>query len=120
MGEHPDLAALRARLEDEERAYASLLASLDALARLPLPAERLPELPDRMAQLNRVWAAPRPPEGGGLAGRAHRKRWELFAPVFERQTEFNSTLVQILNGYVTETAALHARLAEMTSALVQY
>jgi SAM-dependent methyltransferase len=115
-----ELAALRARLEEEERGYASLLAAFDALARLPLPAERLPDLPARMARLNQVWAAPGPPDGGGLSGRAHRKRWELFAPVFERQTEFNSTLVQILNGYVEETAALHARLAEMTSALVQY
>src|SRR4029079_6496949 len=63
---------------------------------------------------------PGPPAGGGLTGRAQRKRWELFAPVFQRQTEFNSTLVQILNGYLEETAGLHARLAEMTSVLIQY
>src|SRR5207249_7758287 len=50
----------------------------------------------------------------------HRRRWKEFAPVFQRQTEFNSTLVQILNAYLEETARLHARLAEMTSALVQY
>lgn len=120
MDDHPDLAALRARLEEEERAYASLLASLDALAALPLPAQALPELPERMARLNGLWGAPGPPVGGGLAGRAHRKRWELFAPVFQRQTEFNSTLVQLLNGYVEHTARLHARLAEMASVLVQY
>jgi SAM-dependent methyltransferase len=120
MDDHPDLAALRARLDEEERAYASLLAALDALAALPLPAERLPELPERVARLNRVWEAPGPPEGGGLAGRAHRKRWELFAPVFQRQTEFNSTLVQILNGYLEETSGLHAHLARITSVLMQY
>ena len=120
MDEPPDLAALRTRLDEEERAYASLLASLDALAALPLPAQRLAALPQQMARLNQVWEVPGPPAGGGLTGRAQRKRWELFAPVFQQQTEFNSTLVQILNGYLEETAGLHARLAEMTSVLVQY
>jgi SAM-dependent methyltransferase len=120
MDEHPDLSALRARLDEEERAYASLLAALDGLAALPLPAQRIPELPEKLARLNELWAAPAPPEGGGLTGRAHRKRWELFAPVFQRQTEFNSTLVQILNRYLEETAGLHARLAQVTSVLVQH
>ncbi|HEV7502842.1 MAG TPA: hypothetical protein VGQ33_22645, partial [Vicinamibacteria bacterium] len=120
MDEHPDLSALRARLEEEERAYASLLAALDGLAALPLPAQRIPELPEKLARLNELWPAPPPPEGRGLTGRAQRKRWELFAPVFQRQTEFNSTLVQILNRYLEETAGLHARLAQVTSALVQY
>jgi len=55
MDEHPDLAALRARLDEEERAYVSLLAALDGLAALPVPAERLPELPEKLAQLNRAW-----------------------------------------------------------------
>ena len=32
MDDHPELAALRTRLAEEERAYASLLAALDALA----------------------------------------------------------------------------------------
>ncbi len=120
MEEDPDLAALRARLEEEERAYAALLARLDALAALPLPAQRLPELPGKLERLNRLWEAPGPPEGGGLTGRALRKRWELFAPVFQRQTEFNGTLVQVLNSYLEETGAFHARLAEVTSVLVQY
>jgi SAM-dependent methyltransferase len=120
MEDHPDLSALRARLEEEERAYASLLAALDALAALPQPAARLPEMPEQLARLNRLWEAPHAPEGGGLMGHAVRKRWEHFAPVFQRQTEFNSTLVQMLNGYLDETARLHARLAQLASALVQY
>jgi SAM-dependent methyltransferase len=120
MDEHPDLAALRARLDEEERAYASLLAALDALAALPVPAQRLPDLPAKMARLNEAWEAPAPGPGGGLTGRARRKRWELFAPVFQRQTEFNSVLVQVLSGYLQESAALHARLAELVSVLVQY
>ena len=120
MDEHPDLAALRARLDEEERAYASLLAALDGLAALPVPAERLPELPEKLAQLNRAWELPGPPDERGLSRIVHHKRWELFAPVFQRQTEFNSTLVQILNGYLEQTAALHTRLAQVTSTLVQY
>ena len=63
MDEHPDLAALRARLDEEERAYASLLAALDALAAFArCPRERLPELPEQMAHLNRVWELPGPPD----------------------------------------------------------
>jgi SAM-dependent methyltransferase len=120
MEEHPDLSALRARLEEEERAYASLLAALDALAALPQPAAQLPALPEQIARLNRLWEAPRAPEGGGFAGYFVRQRWEHFAPVFQRQSEFNSTLVQLLNGYLDETARLHARLAQLASALVQY
>ena len=120
MDEHPDLVALRARLDEEERAYASLLAALDALAALPQPAQQLPELPAQMERLNRLWEAPPPPSGGGLTGRAVRKQWELFAPVFQKQTEFNSALVQMLNGYVEQTTALHTRLAEVVSVLVQF
>ena len=106
MDEHPDLAALRARLDEEERAYVSLLAALDGLAALPVPAERLPELPEKLAQLNRAWELPGPPDERGLSRIVHHKRWELFAPVFQRQTEFNSTLVQILNGYLGQTGSL--------------
>jgi len=120
MDEHPDLAALRARLDEEEHAYAALLARIDALAALPVVEERIPDLADKMARLNQAWEVPRPPEGGGLPGLARRNRWNALAPVFQRQTEFNSTLVQTLNGYLEHTAALHARLAEIVSVLVQY
>ncbi|HET6898064.1 MAG TPA: class I SAM-dependent methyltransferase, partial [Vicinamibacteria bacterium] len=120
MDEHPDLAALRARLEEEERAYAALLARIDALALLPAVAERIPDLPEKLARLNQAWEVPRPPDGGGLPGLARRNRWNALSPVFHRQTEFNSTLVQVLNGYLEHTAALHSRLAEIVSVLVQY
>jgi SAM-dependent methyltransferase len=118
--EHPELEALRRRLEEEERTYASLLAAVDRLAQLPQPTRALPELSAQRERLNAAWDVPRAPEGGGLAGRARRRQWQMLAPVLDRQREFNSTTVQLLNGYLDETARLHARLAELASALVQY
>ena len=73
MEDHPDLSALRARLEEEERAYASLLAALDALASLPQPAAQLPELPEQLARLNRLWEAPRAPEGKPIPGEVSKR-----------------------------------------------
>ena len=43
----------------------------------------------------------------------------MLAPALERQAEFNSTVVQILNGHVDETARLHARLRNLVAALMQ-
>jgi O-antigen chain-terminating methyltransferase len=42
------------------------------------------------------------------------------SPVVQRQEAFNSALVQLLNGYLDQTARLHARLGQVVSALVQY
>lgn len=121
MGEeHPELETLRRRLEEEEHAYASLLAAVDRLAQLPHPAQELPDLPAQRERLNTTWDVPRPPEGGGLTARARRRQWQMFAPVFDRQREFNAALVQLLNGYLDETGRLHAHLAELASTLVQY
>jgi SAM-dependent methyltransferase len=119
--EHPDLQALRRRAEEEEKAYASLLASLDSLAALPIPANTLPELPRQLLKLNELWKAPGgPAEGGGLTGRHHRSVWGVMSPVVQRQEQFNSALVQLLNGYLDQTARLHNRLGQVVSALVQY
>ena len=116
----PDLLALRTKLEEEESAYASVLAAIDALATFPLPAEKLPDLPAQMARLNALWQSAKPPQGGGLTGRHRRAVWAILAPALERQTEFNSTVVQILNGHVDETAHLHARLRNLVAALMRY
>jgi len=116
----PALEALRLRLEDEERAYAEVLAAVDRLASFPLPTEALPELPARLARLNTVWEAPPRPEGGGLAGAVRQRAWDAVAPAIARQTEFNALSVQVLNGYLAETARLHERLRELTGALVRY
>jgi O-antigen chain-terminating methyltransferase len=118
--DHPGLEALRLRLEDEEKAYAEVLAAVDRLASFALPAEALPELPARLGRLNAVWEAPPRPEGGGPAGALRRRAWDAVAPTIARQTEFNALVVQVLNGYLAETARLHERLRELAGALVGY
>lgn len=42
------------------------------------------------------------------------------APVVERQVQFNSALVQLLNGHLEEAARMRAHVAELASTLVQY
>jgi SAM-dependent methyltransferase len=116
----PDLLALRKKLDEEDSSYASVLAAIDALATFPLPAEKLPDLPNQMARLNSLWTAPAGPQGSGLTGRFHRSIWGVMAPAIDRQAEFNSTVVQILNGHVDETARLHARLRDLIAALMHY
>ena len=50
--EHPALEALRARLREEEAAYADVLAAVDRLSALALPADAAPEVRERLATLN--------------------------------------------------------------------
>ena len=110
--DHPELEALRRKLEQEEQAYASLLAQLDALARLPAPFAAEGDLARRV---NEAWEAP--PSAGGLVAR--KVRGEM-APVVERQVQFNSALVQLLNGHLEEAARMRAHVAQLASTLVQY
>ena len=107
----PELDALRLKLEQEEKAYAALLARLDALAALPPPfaGETLAR------RLNETWQAPGSP-GGLLGGRVR----DAMAPVVERQVAFNSALVQLLNGHLEDAARLRAHVASLVSTLVQY
>ncbi len=111
----PDLRALREKLEAEEKAYAEVLAKVDALASFALPAESLPELPEQTQRLNELWRSASPP-GGLLAPRV----WEAVAPALRRQEQWNATVVQLLNGQIGENARLHARLRDLASALVRY
>lgn len=119
MDESPDVQALRRRLEDEEAAYGALLDAIDRLAAFPLPAEKLPDLPELMQRLNALWEAAPGPQGGLFAGR-EKGMWAVVAPALARQQDFNSTVVRILNGHVDESARLFAHLKQLVSALVQY
>jgi len=118
--DHPALEALRARLQDEEAAYADVLAAIDRLSAFPLPAEAAPEIQERLQRLNGLWPAPERPSGGGLGGALRRRAWDAVGPALEKQATFNAALVQLLNAYLEQTADLHARLRELAGALVRY
>ena len=120
MDEAEELQKLRRRLEEEEAAYAGFLAEIDALATFPLPYERRPDIPEQMAALNRACTpAPRPPTSG-LGGALQRQAWDALAPALEHQAQFNSHAVQVLNGFVDESAKLYAHLRELMAALVRH
>jgi len=118
--EAPSLSALRARLEEEEAAYAEVLAALDRLADLALPAEASREVAERLARLNTLWETPRAPAGGGLSGALRRWVWTTMAPAQQQQSEFNAALVQLLNAYLAPVERLHSQLRELAGALVHY
>jgi SAM-dependent methyltransferase len=118
--EHPALEALRARLDEEEAAYAEVLAAIDRLCAFPLPAEAAPEVRERLARLNELWPAPERPAGGGLGGALRRRAWDAVAPAIERRAAFDAALVQLLNAYLAQADALHARLRELAGAIVRY
>ncbi len=118
--EHPALEALRARLAEEETAYAEVLAAIDRLSALSLPTEAAPEVRERLEQLNTLWSPVAPPVAGGLVGALRRQAWAALAPTLERQQAFNAALVQLLNAYLTQAEALHAQLRDLAGALVRY
>jgi SAM-dependent methyltransferase len=118
--EHPALEALRRRLDEEEVAYAEVLAAVDRLAGFSLPAEQAPEVRERLQTLNALWPLPDRPRGGGLGGALRQRAWDAVSPALERQSAFNAALVQLLNAYLGEADSLHSRLRELASALVRY
>lgn len=118
--EHEALQALRARLDEEERAYSEVLAALDRLAAFRLPAEDSPEVRERLDRLNTLWETPPRPPGGGLGGAFRQRAWDAVAPALERQSEFNAALVQLLNAHLGPLDHLHAHLRELAGAVVHY
>lgn len=120
MGDdHPALAELKERLRREEEAYAALLAAVDRLATFPLPAEQLPDLPRRLEQLNAAWDKVPAPQGSGPRSTYARTVWHALAPALDRQRDFNSFAVQVLNGYLDASGRLHGHLRDLLAALVR-
>jgi len=97
-----------------------VLAAIDRLSVLSLPTEATPEIRERLAELNTLWTSAPAAAAGGVTGVIRRQAWNAMAPAIERQQAFNSSLVQLLNAYVTQAEVLHARLRELASALVRY
>jgi SAM-dependent methyltransferase len=115
-----DLKALRAKLEDAEKEYAERLARIDALSSFPLPTESLPDQPELLRCLNQLWDEPSSAPPRALWRPIWRRVMDWMRPRLSRQRDFNSFLVQILNGQLVETARLHARLRDLASSLVLY
>lgn len=111
------LAKLKARQAEEDAAYEQALAALDRLVSFPVPLENLHELPAQLEAINRLWAAP---EGLGGQGFLDRRAVEALKPVIARQQEWNSNVVRILNGFITEESRAIAQLRDIAGALIRY
>jgi O-antigen chain-terminating methyltransferase len=70
--------------------------------------------------LNELWQRLPPPEARGLRGRVPAAVWDSLGPALDRQRDFNSVLVQIVNGQIEESARLHARLRQLAGTLVRF
>ena len=102
--EHEGLEATLLRLK-EERDEADRLYN-EALTALDRAALRVPEFPHpppaydehQITPLNQAWdLAAAPPAGGGLKGRLAAFVWRIVGPPLQKQTTFNSLLVDHLN-----------------------
>ena len=116
----PEVVALRKKLEGEEAAYAEVLAAVDRLAAFTLPAEALPDLPERLERLNTAWQAAPRPGGRGLGAELRKRAFDALGPALARQTEFNALVVQVLNGTLAERDRLEAHLRDLVQAVVRY
>jgi SAM-dependent methyltransferase len=97
------------RLEQErdraDAAYNDALTRVDRALVHPRPLPAPPPPPEHglLPQLNRLWEvvpASHVPSGG-WRGRLGAVVWRMLAPIFERQQEFNASLVQHLNAQTT-------------------
>ncbi|HEY6555145.1 MAG TPA: class I SAM-dependent methyltransferase, partial [Vicinamibacteria bacterium] len=116
----PDLVSLRKKLESEEGDYGLVLAAVDRLAAFALPAEVLPDLPERLERLNAAWQTPARPEGRGLGATFRKGVFDALGPALGRQSEFNALVVQVLNETLSERARLEAHLRDFVQAVVRY
>jgi hypothetical protein len=111
-----EIEALRARLEETERAYAGALAALDALANHP-PSDG--GAADRLADLGATRERAARPEGTGLAGAFDRRAWDAAAPALEAQAAFDERLRHVLHLLAAEQSRHAARVREALDATLR-
>ena len=90
MEEDPALQALRRSQQEQDSAYAELLATIDTLSQFALPLERLPAMAQQQARLNSLFELPAPVLGDGLRGKHRASVWGVVGPALQRQQEFNA------------------------------
>jgi SAM-dependent methyltransferase len=148
VGEFQPLEATLQRLRDErdeaDRRYNEALTALD---RALLGAPEFPHPPPpydehQITPLNQAWdLGAAPPAGGGLKGRLAAFVWRLVGPPLQKQTRFNSLLVDHLNrnvaahreaqqaidsivsllrGQVDDMVAFHSRLLMFLQQITPY
>jgi len=113
------LFKLKARQAEEDAAYEKALAALDRLVSFPLPIEQLKDLPAQLEAMNKLWSAPET-EAATSRGFLDRRATEALRPVIARQQEWNSNVVRILNGFISEESKALAHLREISAALIRY
>src|SRR5512140_1179612 len=122
--QHEPLEQKLARLRDErieaDRRYGEALTALDrAVMRMPdLPHPPPPYDESQITPLNQAWEVASAPAGGGLKGRLAAIIWRVIAPTIQKQTAFNSRVVDHLNRNVTAHREAQ-RAIETTIALVR-
>jgi SAM-dependent methyltransferase len=114
------LRRLESEREEADRRYNDALTALDrAVMGVPDPPPPPPGYDDhQIAPLNDSWDVSSPPVSGGMRGRIAALVWRLVAPGFQKQTAFNSRLVDHLNRNVSAHRET-ARAIETTIALVR-
>jgi SAM-dependent methyltransferase len=121
---HERLEDTLRRLKDErdeaDRRYNDALTALDqAVMRVPDLPHPPPLYDDhQIAPLNESWDVSGRPSSRGVKGRIAALAWRVVAPAFQRQTTFNSRLVDHLNRNVAAHRETQ-RAIESTIALVR-
>ena len=118
------LKRLRDERDEADRLYNTALTALDrAIQQLPaLPGPPPPYDEHQITPLNSRWNVlpPDPPgTGTGLRARWQAAVWRIIGPLFQRQQEFNSAIVDHINRNVRHHRETEQALAELIGAVRQ-